>query len=219
MRSSQRQAVTSETDTTAPVRIRSQRNPRVIGLGIVTIALGGLGAAWVFTSMTSSVPVVAMAQTVSRGALILSEDVTVANVPLDPALRPVSAARIDEMVGQRAAYDLPSGTLLTVDAATAALVPGPGQSIVGIAVPATRLPVEGPNPGDRVRIVDTPREGDEPPVADPRDQSAQVMAINLDPESGYTIVDVAVPEESSARLAARAATGRVAVVLDSSATS
>jgi hypothetical protein len=196
-------------------RIRSQRNPHMIGLGVATIALGGLGAAWVFSSMTGSVSIVAVASTVDRGEVISEADLTTASISLDPVLKPVAATRINDLVGLRAAFDLPSGTILTMDSTTANPLPGPGQTIVGVSVPTTRIPAEGLRAGDQIRVVDTPREGEDPPVAVPPSQAAAVVGVAVDPESGYTIVDVVLESGNAARLAARSATGRVVVVQDS----
>ena len=67
----------------------------------------------------------------------------------------------------------------------------------------------------RVRVVATPGAGGEvvdgPPVTIP----ATVVGQHPDPDTGATVVSVQVPESRAAELAARAATGNVAIVLDS----
>ena len=70
--------------------------------------------------------------------------------------------------------------------------------------------------GDRVRIVATPGDqgelGDAPPI------TIAATVVGLHPgndENGQNVVSVLVPEDDAAELAARAATGKVALVLDS----
>lgn len=198
--------------------IRSHRSPKLIGFGIGIIALGGLGAAWLATTMSSSVAVVAIHSTVDRGQVISEQDLTTASITLDPNLSPMAASNIDSIVGQRAAFDLPAGTIITPGSITDSLIPAPGFSLVGVAVPITRMPAEGINAGDTVRVVDTPREGDEPPSGSPRFERATVVGLVYDEETGHTILDLTVPESVAPQLAARAATGRVTIILDSGAT-
>ena len=69
--------------------------------------------------------------------------------------------------------------------------------------------------GDRIRVVATPgAQGEftnEPPVTIP----AVVVGVRAQVDTGVSVVSVQVPEGRAAELAARAATGNVAVVLDS----
>ncbi len=76
------------------------------------------------------------------------------------------------------------------------------------------LPAEPIAPGDAVRVVQTP--GAQGEVADaPVTVSATVVGVHPSETGDQTIVDVVVPAEAAADLAARAATGKVALVLDS----
>ena len=53
-----------------------------------------------------------------------------------------------------------------------------------------------------------------PPVA-PEFSAAEVVGIHHDSETGQTVVDLLVPHAEASLLAARIATGNVALVLDS----
>ena len=195
--------------------IRSHRSPKLIGLGIAIIALGGLGAAWLYSAVSSSVSVIAVHSNVNRGEVIQESDLTTASISLDPSLDPVAAVDLPEVVGQRAAYDLPAGSLVTQGALTDESMPTPGYSIVPVAVPATRLPSYDLRAGSVVKVVDTPREGDEPPSGTPHAQLATVLSVDFDDESGQSVVRLNVAQDVAADLAARAATGRVILVLES----
>lgn len=200
------------TITPAP-KLRSR--PRVAAAGIALIALGGLGGAYLLTSTTTAVSVVAVADDVQRGEILAEGDLTTAAVTPDPALRTVPADALPGLLGQRAATDLTAGSVLTPTGTTDALVPTAGNTVVGIAVTAAQLPSQPLTAGDTIRIVNTPRPADDPPSGTPATISATVVATALQPDLLQTVVDVTVPTDQAAALAAAAATGRVAIVLDS----
>jgi len=105
--------------------------------------------------------------------------------------------------------------LLTAAAVTEQLLPVAGQSLVGVAVTSSQLPAVPLQAGDRVRIVDTPAAQGEPPTVTPATISGEVVSTVGPDDTGLTIVNVTVAEDQAAGLAARAATSRVALVLDS----
>jgi hypothetical protein len=178
------------------------------------IALGGLVAGWAVTTVGDVQSVLAMRATVDRGTVIGASDLTVARVNLDPALRTIPAEDRDRVIGKRAAVDLAAGTNLTPDSVTTHAMPPEGRALVGVALTSAQLPAYPLRPGDTVRIVETPRTQDDPPRTNPPTTTATVVGTRkLD--TGQTVVDVSVPSGDAAALAARAATGRVALVLDS----
>ena len=95
------------------------------------------------------------------------------------------------------------------------MAPATGESIVGVALATGKLPAEPLRAGDRVRLVQTPADQADVPATqvtiDALVQNVPVMS-----EDGQTVViDLLVPSSRAAEVAARAATGRVALVLDS----
>lgn len=196
---------------------KQRRRPALIGLGVALVALGGLGAAYLATSVSTTVSVIALQNDVARGELIERADLTTAAINADPNLDPVRATRIDEMVGKYATSDLAQGSLLTESSVHADLQPAEGEAMVGVAVTAAQLPFEALRPGDTVRIVDTPNPQDGPPSETPESIEAIVVRSAVDEEDGQRIVDVVLPEARAADLAARVATGRISIVLMSRA--
>lgn len=194
---------------------RTRRRPGVLAAGVALVAVGALAAAYLTQVVGHTVAVVAVARSVPAGQLIGRADLTVANVNADPALRPVPADRLASLVGQRAAVDLPAGSLLTADAVAAALQPGAGRSLVGVALSPAQLPAETLRPGDRVRIVATPTAQGEPPSTTPATLTGEVVSVVGPDDAGLTVVNVSVPTGQAANLAAWVGTGRVALVLDS----
>jgi hypothetical protein len=187
----------------------------VLAAGIALVALGGLGAAYLAQVVGQTVAVVAVARDVPAGEVIERADLAVANVSADPALRPVAASDLGTLVGQRAAVALPAGSLLTSAAVTDQVVPPSGRSLVGVALMAGQLPAEPLRAGDEVRIVETPVNQGEPPGVTPATIDGVVVSVSPPDETGLIVVDVMVPSGQAADLAARVATGRIGLVLDS----
>jgi len=182
---------------------------------IAAICLGALLGVWAYTASSSAREVVAVRATVQRGEVIEREDLVVVRVSLDPSLDPIPAAELDGLVGQRAAVDLPAGGLVTADSATTSVLPAKGLSVVGIALPPALLPGEPLQAGDAVRIVATPGQQGEVADGEQRFIAATVVGVQPNSEIGQVVVSVQVPYAEAAELAARAATGKVVLVLDS----
>lgn len=196
---------------------KQRRRPALIGLGVALVALGGLGAAWLATSVSTTVEVIAVREGIARGELITADDLTTASINADPALDPVPESRLDEVVDRYAAFDLPAGTLITEGSFSGTVQPAEGEAMVGVAVTSGQLPREPLRPGDVILVVDTPNPQDDPPSSTPDSIEATVVSSTVEEETGQRIVDVVLPEVRAADLAARVATGRVSVVLRSRA--
>lgn len=194
-----------------PPKVR--RRPLVLMGAIAAVLVGALAAVWIWTTSATATDVVAVRQAVQRGEVIDRADLEVVKVGLDPALDIVPASRIDQIAGQRAATDLAAGGLLVAGSVTNEVLPKAGEALVGVGLAPAMLPAEPLLPGDQVRIVETPGQQGEVVTA-PVVMEAVVSRVTI-LETGDTLVDVLVPTEKSAELAARAATGRVALVLES----
>lgn len=195
-------------------RLRRRRSRWVLALCAALVAAGGLGTAFAFTSVNDTQEVLVVSSDIKRGETIEAGDLAVVRLSVDPALTPVPGSQKAELEGTRAAVDLWAGTLLTEQAVADNLVPAEGESLVGISLTPAQMPSEPLYGGDVVRIVTTP--GDQGQITDrePVTIEATVVGVSRIEETGETVVDVSVPEAEAADLAARAATGRVALVLD-----
>lgn len=197
-----------------PPKLR--RRPLLWALGIALIALGALGAAYVATAVSDTTSVIALRSDVDRGQVISAEDLVIAQVSVDPALAPVSAGDEETVIGQRATRDLNAGSLLTGDSYSTQVIPGAGESLVGVALTPAQMPADGLRPGESVRIVNTPREQDELPKTPPATIAATVVDVVELGDLSTIIVNVTVPTEVAVDLASLVATTRVALVVDSS---
>lgn len=195
-------------------RQKERRRPLLFALCAVLVATGALGAAFAFTSVNDTHEVLVVNRDIARGETIEPGDLSVARLSVDPALNPVNGSEKSSIDGTRAAVDLWAGTLLSDQQVTESLVPGEGESLVGISLTSAQMPSESLYAGDRVRIVTTPGDQGEVTDEDPVTIEAIVVGVSEVVETGETVVDVSVLQEDSADLAARVATGRVALVLD-----
>ena len=203
--------------STALGPVRTKRRPVLIIASLAALLLAALGGVWLWTSATSSVEVVVARSTVARGAVITAGDVTTARVSLDPTVASIPADQMSTVVGKRAALDIAAGGLVTPADIASQVVPAQGETVVGLSLLNGMLPAIALQAGDKVRVVQTPgpqgQVGDTPPVT----IAATVVAVTRSSDGQSTLVDLLVSADAAPDLAARAATGKVAVVLDSRA--
>ncbi len=201
---------------TPPPRLR--RRPLFLALGVLAVTLGALLTTWLVTTVGHTQAVLAVRESVDRGEVITERELMTVSITVDPVLRAIPADRITSVVGQRAVTDLPAGGLVVADSFATAPLPVAGQSLVGVWLAGGQFPGQPLRSGDRVRVVGTPPErasatdtDAQPPVL-----AATVVSSSQAPD-GHTLVTVSVPAAVAPDLSAMVATGRIALVLDSSA--
>lgn len=192
---------------------KGRRRPLMLALGLALVAVGALTSVWLVSSASQRVPVLVLARDVPYGAPITAADLTTTDVSVDPNVATVPASELDTVVGSVAATSLSAGSLLSRTQFTAAAPPAAGQVLVGVAIPATRMPAGGLGPGDRILVVDTPAAEADPSVVAPATIPATVVRVGGMDVNGVTVVDVTVATGDGPALAARAATGRIALVV------
>jgi len=197
----------------AVVPPRGRRRPGLITAGVALTMLGALTAVWLVTSAGDRTGVVVVARDVPYGAAITADDLTVAQVSVDPVVKTIPADDAGSLVGMVAAADLMAGSLLAPDQLAVAGPPGPDEVIVPMAVGGERLPAGGLSAGDRLLIVDTPTADADPPSEPPRTFEVTVARVGLPDLNGVSVIDVIAADDDGPALAARAATGRFALVV------
>ncbi|MGW1995425.1 SAF domain-containing protein [Embleya sp. NPDC001921] len=196
-----------------------RRRPALIALSVALIAAGGLGSAAFYQMGDERVPVLAVARTVPYGQTISAEDLRVVEINDAPGLRPIGSGSKAAIVGKRAAVELRAGTLLTSDQVTERIAIQPGETLVPIAVDATRMPVQRVTPGTRILVV-TAAPGAGGPAGSAPAQPATIAATVIrsstsDPNSGSgkSVLDVAVPAKDGPVLALQVVEGRFSIVV------
>ncbi len=196
-----------------PPKLR--RRPVLIAASVAAICLGALASMWAYQSTSDAQSVLAVRQTIERGDIITADDLMTVNISVDPALKPLSSDQASSVVGKHAALDMSAGGVVTQDQVTEQALPAKGSSVVGIALTPGMLPANQIRVGDKVRVVVTPGQQGEMPTGQPDSIEAVVVGVAKDETTGNAIVNVQVPNNEGPMLAARAATGKVALVLDS----
>ena len=196
-----------------PPRLR--RRPSLVVASVLLVVLGALASAWAYSSLGNTQEVLAIRTDVARGQLITAESLQVVRIGVDPALRTVPAGQAGSLVGTRAAVDLKAGQLLVPGAVTSEVVPGQGKAAVGLALTAAQMPSEPLVVGDKVRVVSTPGAQGDIGTTAPTVFSGVVITVSDRGPDGTTAVTVEVDADKAPELAARSASGKVALVLDS----
>ena len=200
--------------TRSSVGVPRRRRPGLLAAGVVLAVLGALAALWMVNAAGQRVPVLVLARTVPVGAAVADADLAVTDLSAGPGIVAVEAGRRSEVVGQVARTELVAGSLLSPDQLAPAGLLEAGQVLVVIALPPSRMPATGLAPGTPILVVSTPpTDADATAASAPASIAATVVRVGTPDLNGLTPVDVALPAGDGPALAARAATGRIAVVV------
>ena len=177
------------------------------------MAMGALSGVLLINRAGERVSVLAVAQAVPFGQVITADDLIRADVSVDPSVETIPASNIGQVVGRVAGTNLMPGSLLSQASVTDDAPPAPGEVLVALAVPANRMPAGPLQAGDQVLVVDTPATDADAPTLPPSTIPATVVRMGQPDLNGVTVIDVTVTTTDGPALAARSATGRIAVVL------
>ena len=195
-----------------PIKVR--RRPAFLIGSVGALLLGSLAGAWLWVSATSTVEVIAARSTVPRGSVIAATDLVTVRIGVDPAVHAIPADQAPALVGKRAALDISAGGLVTPEVVADRVVPPKGQTMVGLLLGNGLLPSSALQAGDQVRIVQAPSTPDQATTS-PAAIAATVVSVARTSDGQAALVDVLVPSQDAAGLAAQAAASKVALVLDS----
>jgi hypothetical protein len=192
---------------------KGRRRPGLIVAGVALAMLGALVAVWLVTSAGDRTEVVMLAHDVPYGATLAASDLVLTAVAVDPGVATVPADSAGSLVGQVAGADLVAGSLLAPAQVSASAPPGTGEVLVPLPVSTERLPATELRAGDRLLVVDTPAAAADPPAREPVSFKVTVVRLGSPDLNGLSVIDVVVAAADGPALAARAATGRFALVL------
>lgn len=209
----------TEAEAPRPAAVGKTPKPRWklwgAALGIAVMLVSGLAFVYVNSTTSKTVSVLTTKNAVERGHAITEADLATISIAGGQNADTVPAKDATSIVGQIAAVDLPAGSLITSSNVIDTLPVPDGKTIVGVSVTTAQLPSYALAAGDVVRIVDTPVAQGEPPADDPKTFKATVFTTSFDEKNNVWIVDLIVPSREAPSIAARAATQRIALVLDS----
>src|SRR5688572_21068252 len=141
--------------TPQPPRMPGRRNPKWIALGIVALCLGGLLSYMIYVRVASEVAVVAAAP-VYRGEAVEQSDLTTITLRGGSLPQAVPAAKLTDLVGKRARFDLIEGSIIPLTAIVAEAIPAEGRTIVGLKLAPGRAPGNLLLPSSLVRLIALP---------------------------------------------------------------
>ena len=195
----------------APPKVIRQRRmrPGLLGLAVLLIALGGLGAAFAVTSVRATGSYLAISRPVAQGSVLTPDDLVTVQVAGGAGLTPVPADRSAQVVGKRAAVSLVPGTLLTLSQVTDAPLLGAGQQQIALGLKLNQVPARKLLPGDKVVLVGTPEKGAQQASVTRYDGTVIDMAADKTNATVYLALD----QSDVAAVVLLAADDRIAVVL------
>ncbi|MEU4552901.1 SAF domain-containing protein [Micromonospora violae] len=201
-----------------PTVVRQRRvRPGLLGLAVLLIALGGLGAAFAVTSVRATGSYLAVARPVEVGREISAGDLVTVPVAGGQGLRPVPAGRLDEVVGKRAAVALLPGTLLTLGQVTDAPLLGPGQQQIALGLKTAQVPARELHPGDKVLLVSTPDKNADDNTAAAGTRFTATVIDMVSPANDSRVLYLALLTRDVPAVVALASQERLAVVLTEAA--
>ncbi|MEU5562880.1 SAF domain-containing protein [Micromonospora musae] len=209
----------AEAPVTPPRVVRQRRiRPGLLGLAVLLIALGGLGAAFAVTSVRATGNYLAVARPVEVGRQLSADDLRPVQVAGGQGLAPVPADRIDEVLGKRAAVSLTPGTLLTMGQLTDAPLLGPDQQQLALGLDPAEVPARQLHPGDKLLLVSTPDDNaDGSAAAGGTRFQATVIDTSTSETSDDIVVYLALAVRDVPAVVALTAQDRIAVVLTGAA--
>jgi hypothetical protein len=190
--------------------------PGLLGLAVLLIALGGLGAAFAVTSVRATGTYLAVARTVEVGTVLGQDDLMSVQVAGGQGLKPIRASRIDEVLGKRAAVTLTPGTLVTEAQLTDKPLLGPGQQQIALGLKPSAVPARNLRPGDKVLLVSTPPKSNDGRTTPSSTRFTGTVIDSDTPESNTVVVYLAVSVRDVPAVVALAADQRIALVLTGS---
>ncbi|MFG3553872.1 SAF domain-containing protein [Micromonospora sp. NPDC047557] len=203
----------------SPPKVVRQRRvrPGLLGLAVLLIALGGLGAAFAVTSVRATGSYLAVARPVEVGREVSAADLITVQVAGGQGLHPVPAGRLNEVVGKRAAVALVPGTLLTLGQVTDDPLLGPGQQQIALGLKTAQVPARSLHPGDKVLLVSTPDENATGAAAGAGTRFAATVIDMVSPTDDEKVLYLALLIRDVPAVVALAAQERIAVVLTEAA--
>jgi hypothetical protein len=160
-------------------------------------------------------PVLAMAQDVAAGQQIEAADLNVVRISSEAGVTPVPASERDDVIGQVAAVDLLTGTLLVEEAIGENRGLEPGTALIAVPVPVQELPSPDLEAGDRVVVYRTSAGlvEDDSVSADAIGEG-RVFAVEQGEGAGDTVsVSLAVDQGVASDIAAAIRADRIYLVL------
>lgn len=208
---------TSQGPRTRPRLPRERRGWLVLaGIGLIAVALGGNAA--LIAAVDARAPMVVLKHDVSWGQPVTDNDVSIVDASSDLQSIGINKQQWSHLRGSVAASPLHGGRLLAPGDVTTQTIPGPGQQVVGLQLPAGRYP-QGLSTNSPVLVVPTNAgtAGSDPSTSPPSTSSggfpARVVRAAGPDQDGGVHLDVLIDQSQLPQATSAATTGALAVAL------
>lgn len=134
-----------------------------VTVGLLVIALFALVGTWFYSSTSDRDPVLAVRNPIERGQVLTAADLMVVDVASEQTVNALPSDQSALVVGRTALVDLSPGTLAVADLFAEQAAIEVGDGVVGLALDPGEYPTLTLRPGDRVRIVETPKTSEGSP--------------------------------------------------------
>ena len=195
---------------------RKSRVPE-IALGLIIVALSGLGSLWWYSTAAERTDVLALRESVAQGETITVEDLVRVSIATDDPVTSMEEAQFPSIVGQVAAFDLEAGTLITPGMFAAFSAIADGEVIVGLDLEIGRQPGVTPLPGDTLAVMLTPRpatqeEFSEETLGEILVDSVTVVETAVVGNQGRRFFSVAMTEDEARAVTAAQVTDQITLI-------
>lgn len=195
------------------------RRTGLFALAVLLVALGAALSGLLVLRSGDRIDVIVTTDTIIAGQEITRDDLGTVSVAVPESLSVFKRSDADQLLGRFAATDIASGTIVTTAMVTDQPVPGPGQAVVSVSLPQSRLPTAALQPGDRVRVLLAPPRGEEAPnqlrnlangivLA----EGGKVLTVELDEITGNTSLSLLMSSSDANAVALAAAKESVSLV-------
>ncbi|MEO3852615.1 SAF domain-containing protein [Streptomyces sp. B8F3] len=182
--------------------VRRRRRVPFLLTGVVLVVGATLGGIVAANELGQREPVLVLADEVTVGQQLRAEDVREVRMAIESGPNILTADSLDEVIGQRIAYTLPEGALLTKEVLGRSQVPAAGEAVAAVALEPGQFP-PGVQPGTAVRVIaagadEAASDTDTPTGTWP----AVISAVHNPDEGQVTVVSLQMGDADAQALAA-----------------
>ncbi|MGO1165195.1 MAG: SAF domain-containing protein [Janibacter sp.] len=213
-KTSRRSHAETTEEGTAPEPPKLRRRPMLIAVSVLLTAVGALLGAWLLTGLSGTESYIAVRDDIERGDKITESDLVRTQLKADNAIAPLRWEEQRLAVGQYAAVDMASGSLVTRESVKAENAPKAGYTSVGLSLVPGQTVSGDLRTGSPVWVVLVPANSDV--ETEPTKFAGSVAREEMSSDGTTKLVDVMIKEDHAAAVAAAGSRQEVSVVLRSS---
>ena len=179
----------------------SRRRVPYLVIGVLLVVACTATAVITVMQVGRRTPVLVLANAVAVGHVVTAQDLRAVPLGADAGTDVIAADQASSVVGQRVAYSLPAGTLLSRAALGRAQVPADGQSLMAIAVKPGQFP-PALTAGTTVSLIPVPGNNSSAPPPPGGPWIATVTDVQPQAADQTTVISLQITENAASQVAA-----------------